>query len=113
MDTATSLAIASIVTTAGSIATLIITQHYQFKRAQAGLTEVKDAALTAASKVEKVAGTQDKKLDEIHVLVNSRLTTALSQIKALRRQLSKEQKKPKETRKTKHESPRPRTGSNR
>jgi hypothetical protein len=97
MDTATGLAVASICTTAGSILTLIITQHYQFKRQQAGLTEVKDAALTAATKVETVATGQDKKLDQIHVLVNSRLTTALSQIKALRKQLSKEQKKPKQT----------------
>ena len=77
-----------IVTAVLSIATLIVTQHYQFKRQQLGLKEVKDATITAADKVAITTKGQDVKLNQIHTLVNSRLTKALAEIKALRKQLT-------------------------
>jgi hypothetical protein len=53
--------------------------------------KVEDAADKLASATQTQSTVQVEKLDEIHVLVNSRLTRALQQIATLQKQLGIEQ----------------------
>jgi hypothetical protein len=74
----------------GAVGTVVIAASIFLTAWRTG-RKVEGAADKLADKTEEQATVQVEKLDEIHVLVNSRLTRALEQIAVLQKQLGIEQ----------------------
>jgi hypothetical protein len=81
--------LASLITTTGGIVFMLIKQHYEFRRAEIERMAASNRASNSADKAVAAAEDTKSALGDIHGLVNSRLTEALEQIKAMKEEIAK------------------------
>lgn len=100
MDSTAGIALGTGITTVGGIITLIITQHYQAKRAREQrllaaervakeVAEGKKDLVQAAEKVADVVQKNEGKLTDIHTLVDGNMTKVQNELASVARQLKK------------------------